>query len=167
MGTRRDISKIDEDLKGARYVLSVALYKSFARSPAYWVDLYCKPKPNQPLRWVGVLQWGFPRQGEKVEGHAVVNDFMSPTQAAEWVESRADKKIDDGWLFHSIEVGPLFKTHAIVDYVEESAKKWTKPGNKPPAPRQNYQKPPQPKKPKTKAERFQELQKKRRAKAEW
>jgi len=163
---RRDISKIDNDLKDARYVLSVALYKSFAQSPAYWVDLYCKARSNQPMKWIGVLQWSFPRQGEVVESHVVVNDFRSPTQAAEWVEARADKKIDENWLFHSIEVDPLFKTHAIVDYVEESAKKWSK-GTEPPkkvAPKQNYPKPP---KPKTKAERFQELQKKRRAKAEW
>jgi hypothetical protein len=164
MGTRRDIRKIDNGLKDHRYVLSIALYKSFARSPAYWIDLYCKSRPNVPLKWTGVLQWSFPRQGEQVEGYAVITDWRSPTQAAEWIEARADKKIDEGWLYHSLEVDPLFKSHAIVDYVEEATKKWDKGSQTKTGSRQRFPRPP---KTKTKAERFRELQKKRKAKAEW
>lgn len=168
MGTRRDIRQIEPELKDAKYVLSVALHKSFARSPAYWIDLYCvSSSSGKPPRWKALVQWSFVRQGEHVEGHSDPTTFHSPTQAAEWVEKRTDKKLQESWLFYGLEIDPLFKSHAIVDYVSESVKMWTKEEQpkvteKPPA--QAY---PQPKRPKTKAERFQELQRRRKAKAEW
>jgi len=163
---RRDIRKVDAKLKHTRYVLSVALYKF--KSPAYWVDLYCSSSsnPGQPSQYWALVQWSFPRQDEVVEGHSDPINFVSRTQAAAWIESRVDRKIDDGWKYHSLDIQDAFDKSTIVDYVEESAKKWIKGKAatvSKPEPIQVANSP----KIKTRKERFLELQKKRKAKAEW
>ena len=167
MGKRRDIREVEAELKDTQYVLSVALHK-FA-SPAYWVDLYCASKPGQPPQYLALVQWNFPRQGEVVGGHSHPINFVSPTQAAAWVESRVDKKIDDGWKYHSLDIQDNFGKHGkhvIVAYLEEAAKKWTR-GKAASTPKPNPARVASSPKIKTRKERFFELQKKRKAKAEW
>lgn len=166
MGTRRDIRQIEPELKGMNFVLSVALFKSFARSPAYWVDLYQLPRKNRPAQWCVAVQWHFVRKGEVCEGHTPGDVYNTATQAAQALERRVDKKItEDGWLFYGLDIDGQYQKHAIVDYVSESVKMWTR--EKKPKVTVSKRQPAPKKRVKTQAERFQAAQRKRKAKAEW
>jgi len=156
------------ELKGTELVLSVALQKSFARRPAYWVDVYCQPRSKLPDQYFVALQWSFKRQTEVIEGHFVkAGPQLAVATTAAVVQEQLETKVNEKWIIKGTQVDPKFRGKPIVQQVgrvvDLTAAKGTDNGQATPElvveERHEVAK--------SRAERFQEKQAERRAKAEW
>lgn len=164
----RDLRLVEDKLKGlgCRFIGTLGLAKSFARRPAYWLDLYHDPRSKWGDGWFVARQWSFQRDGTLVEGQTVSHRFGTPGQAMESMKELLQEKLDKQWKLHEIK---QCAEHSSLSQMEETAFKLIhgmasqmEPGQVQAKVGAPAEAPPQ-----NRAERMKSLQRKRQAKSEW
>ena len=159
---RKDLTKVDHKLMGNHKLIAyVALERSFARKPSYWVELYQHTGPAELYQVA--IQWSFPRKGEKVEGHSLGAKLVFKTALSN-MHDRISLKLDSDWLVSHLSIAdgvPTSVAKKLDKWYEKLPKRKDSIGSTTSPVKVEKQKP------KTQAERFRELQRKRKAKAEW
>jgi hypothetical protein len=71
--------------------------KSFARKPAYWLEIYRVPVRNATA-YIFTRQWNFVRDGENIIGQAPGRREFSLMRACEELLKIAKQKLEENWV---------------------------------------------------------------------
>jgi len=107
---RRDLRPINDKLKhdpNCVFVVSVALAKSFARKPAYWLDIYHSLYSAWGKAWFVGRQWSFQRDNQDITGEVVSHRFGTSGQALGMLQELLATKLSEGWKVHEVINGPV------------------------------------------------------------
>lgn len=165
-----EVRDLDEHCKKLRHgvcLVTCSFMKSFARRPAYWLEIYKVPTKKHSS-YIVARQWSFIRDGETVEGETLSAAYFSLNQATDHLAKLAQKKLEDNWIFHEPAIVPstvqgsdlqlirnlLSAVGTFINAQTLGTSATVKATTKSPDP-------------KTRAERFEAARKKRQAKAEW
>ena len=169
---RRDLTKELPALKNAECLLTLSLMKSFAKKPAYWIEIYKYPDVNATEMFCIALQWSFSREGKPVTGQVAKRSRASLHRTCDLLFDDTVKKLDDSWLVSGpalVHTSDQREQRAISNILHQLGK-WVSNRNlgfsveidtdvemNVSAPSRAL----------SRAEKFEQAEKRRRAKAEW
>lgn len=168
---RRDLTLVDKTLSGGKCLLTLSFEKSFARKPAYWLEIYRVPVRAAVTSYIFIRQWSFVRDGENVIGHAPGRRDFSLTVACEALLKIAQQKLEKNWIL----AGPaMIDKEAAISELHGVNNMLTQLGTwinnnelGVDSEAQGVNVDTEPVDPKSRVERFEVAEKKRRAKAKW
>jgi hypothetical protein len=167
---RRDLTLHDPLLSGGTCLLTLSFEKSFARKPAYWLEVYCVPAPKKTSAYFFTRQWNFVRDGENVVEHAPGRRNFSLPTACEEFRRIAQQKLSENWVISGpaiVDAEASTSEQHCVNNMLTSLGTWINTndlGVDSEAQAVNVSEPVQLR---TRAERFSAAEKKRKAKAVW
>lgn len=152
----RDLSKTELKLKNNELIFRLALNKSFAPNPAYWIEVY-KLISSDVFIYTIARQWNFTRKKEEVSGESISRKFTTLQQTIGTLDSIINKKVfQDKWIIHNVWISQnIYEHDHFSDWIKIIQNSKDKVITENPIKKLSL------------SDRFYELQKKRKRKAEW